>query len=74
MSPERVSVGEVGKGHSMLMDQKQKRRGTNSEESGARNLEAESIRTGAESMGGREVTAKLHDALCTLRTWLRIKL
>ena len=53
MSPERVSVGEVGKGHSMLMDQKQKRRGTNSEESGARNLEAESIRSGAESTGGR---------------------
>ena len=25
MSPERVSVGEEGKGHSMLMDQKQKR-------------------------------------------------
>ena len=48
--------------------------GTNSGKSGARNLEAESIRTGAESMGGREVTAKLHDALCTLRTWLRIKL
>ena len=27
MSPERVSVGEKGKGHSMLMDRKQKRRG-----------------------------------------------
>ena len=27
MSPERVSVGEVGKGHSMLMDRKQKKRG-----------------------------------------------
>ena len=52
MSPERVSVGEVGKGHSMLMDQKQKRRGTNSEESGARNLEAESIRSRVESTGG----------------------
>ena len=27
MSPERVSVGEEGEGHSMLMDQKQKRHG-----------------------------------------------
>ena len=26
MSPERVSVGEEGEGHSMLMDQKQKAR------------------------------------------------
>ena len=49
LSPERVSVGEEGEGHSMLMDRKQKRGG----ESGARNLEAESIRSGAESTGGR---------------------
>ena len=27
MSPERVSVGDEGEGHSMLMDRKQKRRG-----------------------------------------------
>ena len=27
MSPERVSVGEEGEGHSMKWDQKQKRRG-----------------------------------------------
>ena len=27
MSPERVSVGEEGEGHSMVMDRKQKRRG-----------------------------------------------
>ena len=27
MSPERVSVGEEGEGHSMSMDQRQKRRG-----------------------------------------------
>ena len=35
----------------MLMDRKQKRRGN--QQSGARNLEAESIRSGAESTGGR---------------------
>ena len=52
MSPERVSVGEEGEGHSMLMDRKQKRQWTNSGGSGARNLEAESFRSGAESMGG----------------------
>ena len=38
MSPERVSVGEEGEDHSMC-----------SGESGARNLEAESIRSRAES-------------------------
>ena len=27
MSPERVSVGEEGEGHSMVMDRRQKRRG-----------------------------------------------
>ena len=27
VSPERVSVGQEGEGHSMLMDRKQKRRG-----------------------------------------------
>ena len=27
MSPDRVPVGEEGEGHSMYMDQKQKRRG-----------------------------------------------
>ena len=55
MSPERVSVGEEGQGHSMLMDQKQKKKksaGTNSGESGARNLEAGSIGSRAESTGG----------------------
>ena len=55
MSPERVSVGEEGQGHSMLMDQKQKKKksaGTNSGESGARNLEAGSIGSRAENMGG----------------------
>ena len=53
MSPERVSVGEEGEGHSMLMDRKHKSAGPNSGESGVRNLEAESIRSGAESTGGR---------------------
>ena len=52
MSPERVPVGEEGKGYSMLMDQKQKSTRTNSGESGVRNLEAESIRSRAESTGG----------------------
>ena len=37
MSPERVSVGEVGEGQSTQMDRKQKGAGTNSGESGARN-------------------------------------
>ena len=41
MSPGRVSVGEEGEGHSMLMDRKQKRRGNQQwrvwcEESGGR--------------------------------------
>ena len=48
MSPQRVFVGEEGEGHSMLMDWKQKRCRTNSGESGVRNLEAESIRSGVE--------------------------
>ena len=53
MSPERVSVGQEGKGHSMLMDRRQKRRGTISGESGVSNLvEAQSIRNRAESTGG----------------------
>ena len=52
MSLERVSVGEEGEGHSMKMDRRQKGAGTNSEESGARNLEAESTSSGAESTGG----------------------
>ena len=52
MSPKRVSVGEEGEDHFMLMDRKQKRQWTNSGESGARNLEAESTRSGAESTGG----------------------
>ena len=47
MSPERVSIREEGEGHSMLMDRKQKRRGNQQW-----NLEAESIRRGAESTGG----------------------
>ena len=38
MSPERVSVGEEGEGHYMSMDRKQKGAGTNSGESGAKNL------------------------------------
>ena len=50
MGPERVSVGEEGEGHSMLMDWKQKVREP-TVESGVRNLEAESIRSGAESTG-----------------------
>ena len=37
MSPERVSVGEEGEGHSMLMDRKRKRRGN--QQSGTGNLE-----------------------------------
>ena len=47
MSSERVSGGEEGEGHSMLMDRKQKSAGTNSGESvrGIWNLEAESIRS-----------------------------
>ena len=49
MSPERVSVGEEGEIHSMLMDRKQKTRGG---ESGVRNLVAESIRSGAETTEG----------------------
>ena len=55
MSPERVSVGEEGEGHSMEMDRKQKWRGNQpgkDRESGARNLEAESTRTRADSTGG----------------------
>ena len=52
MSLERVSVGDEGEGHSMLMDRKQKRRGNHSGESGARNLKDKSIRSGAESTGG----------------------
>ena len=36
----------------MKMDRRQKGAGTNSEESGARNLEAESTSSGAESTGG----------------------
>ena len=54
MSPERVSVEEEGEGHSRsrkVVDQKQKRRGNNSRESHARNLEDESIRNRTESMG-----------------------
>ena len=50
MSPERVFVGKEGEGHSMSVDRTQKRRGN--QQSGARNLEAESIRSGAESTGG----------------------
>ena len=54
MSREKAFIREEGEGHSMLMDLKQKRRGmgTNSGESGARNLKAESIRSRAESTGG----------------------
>ena len=39
MNPERVSVGEEGEGHSMWRGRRQKRQGTNSGESGARNLQ-----------------------------------
>ena len=52
MSPERVSVAGEKEGRSMLMDRKQKRRGTSRGESGARNLEAESIRSRAENTEG----------------------
>ena len=49
MSPDCVSLGEEEEGHSMLMDLRQKGAGTNSGESGAMNLEAESISSRAES-------------------------
>ena len=52
MSPERVPVREEGEGHSTQRGQDRKGTGTNSEMSGARNLEAESIRSKAESAGG----------------------
>ena len=47
MSPERVSVGEEGGGHSMLMDGTQKRRGNQQwrvwyEESGGREYQMQS--------------------------------
>ena len=49
MSPERVSVREEGEG-GWIENRKGAR--TNGGESGARNLEAESIRSRAESTGG----------------------
>ena len=49
MSPDCVSLGEEEEGHSMLMDLRQKGAGTNGGESGAMNLEAESISSRAES-------------------------
>ena len=54
MSPERVSVGEEAKGKVIpcRWTENRKGAGTNSRESGARNLEAESIRSRAESTGG----------------------
>ena len=50
MSPGRISVGEERGGHCWTEDSKGVR--TNSGESGVRNLEAESIGSRVESMGG----------------------
>lgn len=61
MSRDSVSLGEEEKGHSMLMDLRQKGAETNSGESGAMNLEAERIRSRAESTVGR---AKSKTDLC----------
>jgi len=55
MSPGKVYVGEEGEGHSMLMDRRQKRRGNQQwRESGARNLEAVSIRSRERGAYGKE--------------------
>ena len=51
MSLERVSVGDKGKVIPCWWTENRKGEGTNSAESGARNLKAESIRSGAESTG-----------------------
>ena len=48
MSPKRVSVGEAGEGNS---GKERKGAGANSGKSGTRNLEVESIKSRAESMG-----------------------
>ena len=53
MSAERVSVREEGEVVPCRWTENRKGAGTNNGESGARNLEAESIRSGAESTGGR---------------------
>ena len=50
MSPERVSVGDKEEGP-CRWTQNRKGSGSNSRESGARNLEAESIRSRAEKYG-----------------------
>ena len=52
MSSERVSVGEQGEVIPCRWTENRKGTGTNRGESGARNLQAESIRSSAESMGG----------------------
>ena len=53
MSPERVSVREEGESHPIIIDgPKREKALANSGESGARDLEAESIRSRAESTGG----------------------
>ena len=72
MSPERVSVGEEGEGHSAQRGQDRKGAGTNSEMSGARNLEAVSIRSKAESAGGcvklKTVTEIRRSSACNIST------
>ena len=62
MSPDWVPVGEEGEGHSMLIENR-KGAGTNSGESCVRNLEAKSLRSRAESMGGH-VKLKTVTELC----------
>ena len=50
MSPERVSVGEEGEGHSMVMDRRQKRRGNQQWRVWCE--QAQSIRSEVDSTGG----------------------
>ena len=77
MSPERVSVGEEGEGHSMLMDRRQKKAQEPTEEieSGARNLEAESTRSrmGSTGEGGGVKVEDSHRQLSflarTIKEW-----
>ena len=52
MSPERVLSERKGKVTQCRWTENRQSAGTNSGESDARNLEAESIRSGVESMGG----------------------
>ena len=53
-SPERVSVGEEGEGHSMQKSQDKKCAGTSSGKSGTRNLETE-----AEAEAGHKQNEKV---------------